>query len=261
MPSTAHTKASTDAIQLIPYAKAMQNLMHAEPASKTETLLKPLAKTVTLKEEFHGTTIGIAITQTDCEISEILTEPKFADNISIPDLMELLKDDQLTETYGIAPMRITQRKNGKLVDSLLWMLLFTPETHSSRKPTVTSPQVDPCVHNVSYRLDIEIILADDEYSRSFVYQVSTVNMPMFSLVNDLFEYDLSDDLEEEDLNDMFPNDPDIFRYGEDENDETGYLVPYYNKFGEKIVCAYRRPEDILNHVVSARVIRCDMTIR
>lgn len=261
MPSTAHTKASTDAIQLIPYAKAMQNLMHAEPASKTETLLKPLAKTLTLKEEFHGTTIGIAITQTDCEISEILTEPKFADNISIPDLMELLKDDQLTETYGIAPMRITQRKNGKLVDSLLWMLLFTPETHSSRKPTVTSPQVDPCVHNVSYRLDIEIILADDEYSRSFVYQVSTVNMPMFSLVNDLFEYDLSDDLEEEDLNDMFPNDPDIFRYGEDENDETGYLVPYYNKFGEKIVCAYRRPEDILNHVVSARVIRCDMTIR
>ena len=261
MPSTAHTKASTDAIQLIPYAKAMQNLMHAEPASKTETLLKPLAKTLTLKEEFHGTTIGIAITQTDCEISEILTEPKFADNISIPDLIELLKDDQLTETYGIAPMRITQRKNGKLVDSLLWMLLFTPETHSSRKPTVTSPQVDPCVHNVSYRLDIEIILADDEYSRSFVYQVSTVNMPMFSLVNDLFEYDLSDDLEEEDLNDMFPNDPDIFRYGEDENDETGYLVPYYNKFGEKIVCAYRRPEDILNHVVSARVIRCDMTIR
>lgn len=261
MPSTAHTKASTDAIQLIPYAKAMQNLMHAEPASKTETLLKPLAKTLTLKEEFHGTTIGIAITQTDCEISEILTEPKFADNISIPDLMELLKDDQLTETYGIAPMRITQRKNGKLVDSLLWMLLFTPETHSSRKPTVTSPQVDPCVHNVSYRLDIEIILADDEYSRSFVYQVSTVNMPMFSLVNDLFEYDLSDNLEEEDLNDMFPNDPDIFRYGEDENDETGYLVPYYNKFGEKIVCAYRRPEDILNHVVSARVIRCDMTIR
>lgn len=258
MPSTAHTKASTDAIQLIPYAKAMQNLMHAEPASKTETLLKPLAKTLTLKEEFHGTTIGIAITQTDCEISEILT-----DNLSIPlnDLIELLKDDQLTETYGIAPMRITQHKDGKLVDSLLWMLLFTPETHSSRKPTVTSPQVDPCVHNVSYRLDIEIILADDEYSRSFVYQVSTVNMPMFSLVNDLFEYDLSDDLEEEDLNDMFPNDPDIFRYGEDENDETGYLVPYYNKFGEKIVCAYRRPEDILNHVVSARVIRCDMTIR
>lgn len=175
--------------------------------------------------------------------------------------MELLKDDQLTETYGIAPMRITQHKDGKLVDSLLWMLLFTPETHSSRKPTVTYPQVDPGVHNVSCLLDIEIILADDEYSRSFIYRVSTTNVPMFPLVNDLFECDLSDDLEEEDLNDMFPNDPDIFRYGEDENGETGYLVPYYNKFGEKIVCAYRRPEDILNHVVSARVIGCDMTIR
>lgn len=258
MPSTAHIKASTDAIQLIPYAKAMQNLMHAEPANKAETLLKPFAKTLTLKEEFYGTTIGIAITQTDCEISEILT-----DNLSIPpdDLLELLKNEQLTETYGIAPRRLTQHKDDKLVDSLLWMVLFTPETHSSQKPTVTSPQVDPAVHNVSCRLDIEIILADDEYSRSFVYQVSTVNMPMFSLVNDLFEYDLSDDLEEEDLNDMFPNDPDIFRYGEDENNETGYLVPYYNKFGEKIVCAYRRPEDILNHVVSARVIGCDMTIR
>lgn len=258
MPSTTHTKASADAIQLIPYAKAMQNLMHTEPANKAETLLKPLAKTLTLKEEFYGTTIGIAITQTDCEISEILT-----DNLSIPlnDLMELLKDDQLTETYGIAPMRITQHKDGKLVDSLLWMLLFTPETHSSRKPTVTYPQVDPSVHNVSCLIDIEIILADDEYSRSFIYRVSTANVPMFPLVNDLFEYELSDDLEEKDLNDMFPNDPDIFRYGEDENGETGYLVPYYNKFGEKIVCAYRRPEDILNHVVSARVIRCDMTIR
>lgn len=258
MPSTAHIKAPTDAIQLIPYAKAMQNLMHTEPANKAENLLKPFAKTLTLKEKFYGTTIGIAITQTDCEISEILT-----DNLSIPlnDLMELLKDDQLTETYGIAPRHLTQHKDGKLVDSLLWMLLFTPETHSSRKPTVTYPQVDPSVHNVSCLLDIEIILADDEYSRSFIYRVSTANVPMFSLVNDLFEYDLSDDLEEEELNDMFPQDPDIFRYGADENDETGYLVPYYNKFGEKIVCAYRRPEDILNHVVSARVIGCDMTIR
>ena len=258
MPYIAHTEASANAIQLIPYAKAMQNLMHGEPANKAETLLKPFAKTLTLKEKFYGTTIGIAITQTDCEISEILT-----DNLSIPpdDLIELLKDDQLTETYGIAPRHITQHKDGKLVDKLLWMLLFTPETHSSRKPTVTYPQVDPSVHNVSCLLDIEIILADDEYSRSFIYQVSTANVPMFPLVNDLFECELSDDLEEEDLNDMFPNDPDIFRYGEDENGETGYLVPYYNKFGEKIVCAYRRPEAILNHIVSARVISCDMTIR
>lgn len=248
-------------MQLIPYAKEMQNLMCNEPADKTAALLKPLAKKLTLNEEFHGTTIGIAITQTDCEISEILMEPKFADNVSIPDLLELLKNEQLTETYGIAPRRLTQHKDGKLVDSLLWMVLFTPETHSSQKPTVTSPQVDTAVHNVSCRLDIEIILADDEYSRSFVYQVSTVNMPMFSLVNDLFEYELSDELEDEELNEMFPQDPDIFRYGTDENDETGYLVPYYNKFGEKIVCAYRRPEDILNHVVSARVIGCDMTIR
>lgn len=248
-------------MQLIPYAKEMQNLMCTEPADKTAALLKPLAKKLTLHEEFHGTTIGVAITQTNCEISEILMEPKFADNVSIPDLLELLKNEQLTETYGIAPRRLTQHKDGKLVDSLLWMVLFTPETHSSQKPTITSPQVDPAVHNVSCRLDIEIILADDEYSRSFVYQVSTVNMPMFSLVNDLFEYELSDELEDEELNEMFPQDPDIFRYGTDENDETGYLVPYYNKFGEKIVCAYRRPEDILNHVVSARVIGCDMTIR
>ena len=51
MPSTAHIKAPTDAIQLIPYAKAMQNLMHAKPASKAENLLKPFAKTLTLKEK------------------------------------------------------------------------------------------------------------------------------------------------------------------------------------------------------------------
>lgn len=139
---------------------------------------------------------------------------------------------------------INQLIDGKLVPTTFYLAPYKTENCTWDKPTI---------HEVPHNCEVtlEIILAeDDELIRTFLYKTKNKNCSVFELIQNLIESDI-DELGPKCL----INEDKLFTYTKtDDFEETGYLVDYYSPIGEKINVCYKRTSEILDHMISARII-------
>lgn len=245
-------------MKCIAISEKLRNLVNIEAKTTAEKILQPHAAPIEAEDAFHGTSIGVCIAKTNREITEVLAKPKSWDEYPDDEILEMLNNGS---KYGIEPKAVTQyvREEDSLVTRYFWFVLYQPVISPLDRPTVTDNFVDH-ISNAHYEVEIELTLVEEEgLSRIITYHGKTKNIAPFTLINDLFESVL-EDLDEEDLIAMFPDDPDVFRIETDDNEETGFCVPYYDRFGVMIKVCYRNAERIRVHINSMRVVKCEMII-
>lgn len=257
-------------MKIIPYSEKLRNFnidnpepQDGAPQDEMCIALAKLAREKDYEKEFHGTTIGLVIAQTDATTSTIIEKSDVFKDVPDDDVLDLL---HYGENYGIYPRytNVFNRTTNTLDTILLYMILFRPKELSLDKPTVTDNLVEN-VMNARFTVEIEIGLVEsDGLFRYFVYRANSRNVSPFELVKDLFEDTLweytEDDISPEEHDRIFPYDSDIFYPGMDDENTQGTCVTYYTQFGESYKIAYRNPETLLNHIHSIRVIKCETHI-
>ena len=245
-------------MKFIPYHEHIKRLMAKEPWTSPEKLLKPFAEIINGPDDFRGLTIGRCIAITDKTMTKLIQRPSMEYKFSDEFILDVLRHRSM---YGLECQKVTQYlpEEDKLVTQLFWSILYRPEKHVTDRPTVLNNSVDQ-VNNAYFDVEIELTLVEkDNLVRYATYHCQTNNVSPFSLVQNLFDHELKE-LDEEELSVMFPDDPDIFRIGMDDNAEAGICVPYYDKFGECFNIGYRDPEHILRHINGIRLVKCETII-
>ena len=253
--STQNQKGSTTmpTYRYQPVGAALAALTDNLPKTEIEHYLLPYAKpyTATSFSKYSGFAIAI----TDREVTTIVHN-RTRNNGIIPDDV-LLKLLQLPNNpYGLIFEPISQWNDTDqhLYHRLLWHIQYQAEDFPDSFPTVTENVPDGCeVLHHAYHVEIELLFAEsDHLTRTVVIKQDTVNIPPMELVYDLFD---NEDFEE--IRDAIPDDPNFLQYVNDE-DNLGYEVLFYTPSGMVMPCYYRSAKQLLNHLVSFRVIKSEL---
>ena len=196
---------------------------------------------------FNGHQIGVVICLQNNETKEIeknyLSESLGDEETRNFLLGELLRENKAVFIENI----ITQYENNKLVPKTLYYMPYFVEEHSRFKPTVLNENISGAC-NVWYDVEVELLFVDEELCRYLTVPFKTRNVPVFGLVNDLFD-------DEEALENVGIK----WGYSTDDNEE-GYVLDFYNEAGERFNLSYPNPERLKDAIVSMRAIRIECHI-
>lgn len=139
---------------------------------------------------------------------------------------------------------ITQFIDGRLVPKTIYFAPYAPDEDVRQRPTVMELPNESTV-------TVEIVLAEDDgLSRTFLYRMANHNLSLSEIVDGLFDTDLYAD----DRSGLVDEDELFTRVDETCDYEEGILVDYYSETGRRYDITYEDGEQILEHVVSMRIV-------
>lgn len=200
-------------------------------------------------DKFNGNQVGVCLAIQNAQtgvfehnyISSVIGDDETRNTA----LQEILNN----KSFIILTDTIYQRDDTskELVPKTVYYLPYYVKDHSCFKPTVTFDNVSGAC-NVTYNLDVEVLFVEEGLNRYVTMHFCTRNIPVMSLVYDLFEDGDEEELAEQGIG-----------YGTYE-DETGFLLDFYNEAGEKFMCVFRDAEELRDRIVSIRLIGIDCKI-
>ena len=193
--------------------------------------------------EFHGHQKGVAIgikdNGTNKFIHNYLSKDLGDDATRDFLLNDLIQDPEIL----LIENNITQMEDGKLVPRTIYYLPYFVEDNSCLAPTVNFDNISGAI-NVSYKAKVELLFATcDGLNRYMVVDFETQNVPIFELVNDIFDEEV----------------PEI-NYESDGEEGPGYYLDFYDEAGEPYYLCKNRMEDYRDLLVSFRLIGLDMVV-
>lgn len=194
-------------------------------------------------EKFHGHQKGIAIgvkdNKTNKFIKNFLSKELGDDPTRDFLLNDLVQDPEIL----LIEDNITQLENNELVPRTIYFLPYFVEDHSCLKPTVNFDNISGAC-NVSYKAQVELLFAtSDGLNRYMVVDFNTANVPIFELVNDIFDEEV----------------PDIM-YEYDGEEGAGYYLDFYDEAGQSYPVCMQSMEQFRDLLVSFRLIGLEMEI-
>lgn len=192
-------------------------------------------------DSFHGHQIGIAVCVRNNKtgaiennyLSETLGDEKTRDSL----LLEMFQDEDIM----LITKSITQYDNGVLTPKTIYYVPYFVMGHTRFQSTVMYDNVDDTC-NTSYNIKIELLLVKDGLSRYVTVPVYTRNVSIIDNIYEMFD----DDENLEVLN--------IGWQGSEDEDETGYVLDFYDVVGERHDLIFCNGEQIRNTIVSMRLI-------
>ena len=193
------------------------------------------------KSSFHGHQLGIYIGLQNIETGDFeeisLSVPEEELEQRIKELIENKDIYVITETIN----QLNEACNG-FVKKNVYYLPYYVDGHSVFRPTINNENVSGA-SNVSYDLSIELLFVFEDCNRYITWDTSTRNISMFSLIQSI-EFD--------DLGIGYLDATDEY--------EEGYALDFYDEAGHDYVRTFRDIEDLLDCLVSARIIGITMHI-
>lgn len=145
------------------------------------------------------------------------------------------------------PRCIVDQENFKKECVVDYFIQYEPVEHCSNCPTVTNTSFDTC-NNVQYDVAYEVLFVDEDYRKYLVVEYTTVGPFISSMASEMRNIeDLIEELAEEKKFGFF-------------YDEEGLKAYFYNDIGERLDISYDRTEEILDKIVSIRLIKLERTI-
>lgn len=194
----------------------------------------------------HGYGIAVGIINEDGIIKSYFKKDKENNNT---ELFNNLKNE-----IKLIEKNITYRDydSYKLANGTQFYVPFMVKNHSSNKPTITECYVDGC-SNVRYSVEYEIVLAaGDGFKRYIVFDYSTEGTWASSMFNQI-------SLIEETFEEWFEEDFNGFKMAE-ECGMSYKTVEFYDDFGKKVDIEINSINELLDMIVSIRMIKCEHEI-
>lgn len=192
---------------------------------------------------FNGHQLGIAICLQN-NVTGQIEENYLSEKLGDKETRDFLLGELLHEKNAklIAEV-ITQFDEERLVPKTIYYMPYFVEEHSRFKPTVINEHIsNNC--SVSYDIEVELIFVTEGLCRYITVPFKTLNVPMFELVNDLFE--CTDDKELEKLGIKWQDETDDL--------EAGYALDFYNEAGHKQILTFNTLDKLKDILISARMI-------
>lgn len=194
-------------------------------------------------DKFHGHQKGIAVgvkdNKTNKFVENFLSKSLGDDSTRDFLLNDLVQDPEIL----LVEDNITQMVNNELVPRTVYYIPYFVENHSCLQPTINFNNISGAC-NVSYEIKVELLFAtDDGLNRYMVVDFNTTNVPIFDLVNDIFDEEL----------------PDVV-YNKDGENGPGYYLDFYDEAGQVYNVCVNRSEDFRDLLVSFRLIELKMEI-
>lgn len=192
---------------------------------------------------FNGHQIGVVICIQN-NVTKAIEKNFLSESLGDEQTRDFLLGELMREEKAVLITEvITQydESNHELVPKTIYYMPYFVEEHTRFKPTVIDDNVSGAC-NVSYDIEVELIFADEGLCRYLIVPFKTRNVPVFELVNDLF--DDEDALEE----------LGIKWQEETEDEEAGYALDFYNEAGQRFNLTFRNGERLKDILVSMRMI-------
>lgn len=146
------------------------------------------------------------------------------------------------------PRYIVDRETLESESVVDFFIQYEPVEHCSKLPTIMDGSFDNCI-NVKYDAAFEVMFVDEEYRKYLVYKYTTEGPFVSSMMDQVAALGESiEEFAEEKMNEFFYN---------DDNELSAY---FYNDIGERLDISYSSVEELLNKVVSIRLIELERVI-
>ena len=200
-------------------------------------------------QNFNGHQVGVAICLQN-NITNKIEANYLSESLGDEETRNFLLSELLREEKALFITEvITQldENSNQLVPKTLFYMPYFVEEHSRFKPTVINDNVsDAC--NVSYDIEVELVFADEGLCRYLTVPFKTRNVPVFELVEDLFD-------DEEALKELG-----IKWQEETDEADAGYALDFYNEAGQRYNLTFRTGENLRDILVSMRMISIECHI-
>lgn len=193
--------------------------------------------------EFNGHQIGIAvfvINNVTGKIDDNLTK------LSLDEVNDMLNNESIIFIHE----SITQVDNGELVPKTIYYLPYYVDGHSLARPSVNNVNTDTDRGYTCYS-EIELLFVHEGLNRYLTVNLASKGIPLIDLVDDAFTSGRD--------NEAFLNSMGIsyVECCEDDEEESGYVLDFYNEAGGRTEFTFSRLELLRNCLVSIRLIKCD----
>lgn len=201
------------------------------------------------KKNFYGHQVGIALCLKNNVTGEIEQDFVPGDIGKGEERKKAVQSLLNDESLEFVMDKITQfdKTKKELVPKTIYYLPYVVEGHSSQIPTVVDDNISGA-SNVSYSLDVEVLLVEDDLKRYLTLHFKTRNIPVFNLVYDLFEDDDEEELAAAGIKKK--------KY----DDEYGYYIQFYDDAGNCYPIIFSSAEEIRDKIISMRLIGIDCKI-
>lgn len=192
---------------------------------------------------FNGHQIGVVICIQN-NVTQTIEQNFLPEKLGDEDTRTFLLGELLHEKKAVLITDvITQldKDTHDLVPKTLFYMPYFVEEHSRFKPTVINDNVSGAC-NVSYDIEVELVFADEGLCRYLTVPFKTRNVPVFELVEDLFD-------DEEALEELG-----IKWQEETYEADAGYALDFYNEAGQRYNLTFRTGEKLRDILVSMRMI-------
>ena len=192
---------------------------------------------------FNGFQKGIALCLQN-NITKEIEQNFLSESLGDKETRDFLLGELLREEKAVFMLEtITQFDNGgkTLVPKTLYYMPYYVVNHSKFKPTVINNNITNAC-NVSYDVEVELIFAEEGLCRYATVSFKTRNVPVFELVNDLFN-------DEEELESIG-----VKWQEETEFEEQGYALDFYNEAGQRYNLVFKNGDSLRDALVSMRMI-------
>ena len=247
------TNTTATTISILPKSPIIRSLTKETAKTDLEQALAAYNRSVAYRSNYYGDQIGICIGITHAETNEILNN--YMTDLTNEQFLELIKQ---ADTFDISCKTVSAYDNAThtLFKKNLWYLTYMPEGHSTLQPIELDTIVE-YASNAHYDLKIELCFCEGERFRRYItFHQKVKNVSPFECIRIFFE----NDPDEEELQQVFPEDPAFLRETVSDDEEKGYGIVYYDDMGQPYTACYPTLERALERLIGFRVIKCECII-